>query len=117
MPKIDIYIENEYAMPLINLDEGYEEGWNDFISLLPITPEVVDYSNFGYTPNLGDFWNGQNFISASNSDFISISAEDRKWFAIVKDGIVKWIFGFPITEQYEPLEAALLSNPTFKLGS
>jgi hypothetical protein len=121
MLNIEIFIDDEFAMNhVIDFSDKTEEfirGWDKFIDLLPMTPEVVEYTSLGVTPELNDSWDGKNFISKDGSDFHPIGNASMRWFALVIDGLVKWIFQFPDDITTEGFIAALLSNPTLKIGS
>ena len=121
MLNIEIFIDEEYAMSYVvdfsDKTEEFIRGWDKFIDLLPMTPEVVDYTALGVTPELGDSWDGKNFISKDGSDFHPMGNADMRWFALVVEGVVKWIFQFPAYDVTEGFIAALLSEPTFKLGA
>jgi hypothetical protein len=122
MIKYDIYIDDELAMPIsITTDDKTEEyirAWDRFLDLLPFTPEVIDYSSFGHTPQLDDLWDGTSFISKDGSELFDISeySNNVKYFALVVEGTVKWIFMVQDTPTEEGFIAALLSEPTFKPG-
>jgi hypothetical protein len=122
MIKYDIYIDDELAIPVSipteDKTEEYVRAWDRFLDLLPFTPEVIDYSSFGHTPELDDLWDGTSFISKNGSELVDISdyLDNVKYFALVLDGIVKWIFIVQETPTEEGFIAALLSEPTFKPG-
>lgn len=122
MINYNIYIDNELAIPVSIETEDktpeYIEAWDKFLNLLPFTPEVIEYTSFGYSPNLGDLWNGTSFISKDGSEFgdISNNTINVRYFALVDDGIVKWIYVVQDDESQEGFIAALLSNPTFTIG-
>lgn len=122
MISYNIYIDDEMALPVSiptqDKTEEYIRAWDRFLNLLPMTPDVIEYTNFGYTPNLDDLWDGTGFVSKDGSDFVDISANSAsvRYFALVLDGIVKWIFLVHDVESEEGFIAALLSEPTFKMG-
>lgn len=122
MIKYNVYIEDELAIP-VEIDtsdktEEYIVAWDKFLELLPFTPEVVEYTSFGHTPQLGDSWNGSSFISKDGSELQDISqyTSGYRYFALVIDGIVKWIYVLQDIDEEEGFIAALLSNPTFRSG-
>lgn len=123
MIKYDIYIDDELAMPIsISVEDKTEEyirAWDRFLNLLPCTPEIIDYTSFGHTPNLDDLWDGTNFIPKEGSELVDISGNtgNARYFALVLDGTVKWIFIVQDNELEEGFIAALLSDPTFKPGA
>lgn len=117
----NIYIDNELAIP-INIDtsdktEDYIQAWDKFINLLPFTPQVIEYTSLGYTPQLEDSWNGSNFVSKTGSQFYNIETNtvNMRYFALIVNGKVKWIYVLQDNEENEGLIAALLSEPTFKV--
>lgn len=122
MINYDIYVEDELAIS-VNIDtsdktEEYVIAWDKFINLLPFTPQVIEYTSFGYTPQLGDSWNGSAFISKDGLEFYSLgdNTANMRYFALIVDGIVKWIYVVQDNEENEGFIAAILSSPTFKIG-
>jgi hypothetical protein len=121
MINYNIYIDNELAISVsIETDDKTEEyilAWNQFLNILPFTPQVIEYTSFGYSPNLYDLWDGTSFISKDGSDLpdISNNTGNLRYFALVLEGIVKWIYVLQDDLSQEGLIAALLSEPTFSL--
>lgn len=123
MINYDIYIENELAIS-VNIDtsdktEEYITAWDKFINLLPFTPQVIEYTSLGYTPQLEDSWSGSDFVSKDGSAFYSLgeNTANMRYFALIVDGIVKWIYVIQNNEENEGFIAAILSGPTFQIGS
>ena len=122
MIKYNIYIENELAIPVVidtsdSLeDQEFFAGWQKFIDLLPFKPQVIEYTRLGYTPNIGDSWDGRNFINTSGLDFVTLPFSPMmiRYFALILNNKVVWIYGLPNTYENEALIAALLSDPEFR---
>lgn len=122
MINYDIYIDNELALPVVidttDKTQDYIQAWDKFLDLLPFTPQVIEYTSLGTTPQLGDSWNGSNFVSKDNSPFVDISSNsfNVRYFALVLNGVVEWIYVLQDNQENEGLIAALLSGPTFQIG-
>jgi hypothetical protein len=120
MIKYDIYIDNEIAVPVIiktmDMSEDYIQSWNRFLNLLPFAPQVIEYTSLGHTPELGDSWNGSNFVSQNGSAFADISnnTASMRYFALIVDGIVEWIYQIQDSAENQAFIAAILSGPEFK---
>jgi hypothetical protein len=104
-----IYVEDEHVTSMFVTEQV-------MIDILSSSPKIIPYSHLNFTPELGDFWDGEKFVSATNSDFHTLSGDGEKYefYAYVVDGVVRWIQTYPKNEDHELMNAVMLSNPRFE---
>ena len=119
MPNVEILVDGQYALSydidFSDKQQDYIDAWDKFFELLPFTP-TVEYTDLGVTPELGDTWDGEKFISSTNTEFNPIGSANVRWFALIVENIIKWVFIVPNDSENSGLIAALQSDPTFQLG-
>lgn len=81
---------------------------------LSSSPSVIDISNLNYMPNIGDVWDGSNFInengiSSKNKPDI---AQNNTSFSFLVNGVHSHYWTFMGNADTNMTVAALKSNPT-----
>lgn len=119
--KRDFYLnigEDKVLLTSIEFDIETMTPTNTLLSnafnTLSLSPLVIDISHLNYRPNVGDTWDGTNFINengVSNGEKKDITQENTS-FSFIVNGVHSHYWIFVGNGQTNMIIAALQSNPT-----
>jgi len=116
MPKVNLFIDDEFALSM-NFNEE-EDGFflSDFYEIIKSDPKVMCITENRHFVELRDEWDGNKFNRIADIPLSENISKDIgvEMFAYLLNNRVVWIQSLQINEQNEGLIAALSSDPKFE---